>query len=100
MRVFLCHLTAKYRHFMLYLSLKLNFRFQSNFAKAVYVVKSRINPLLSHHGRGSKLLLLLISLRVLSGRQKATFQGKNGKTCLLLVELNILDEKCLSLGAL
>ena len=36
--------------------------------KAVCDVKSRIDPCLSHHGRGSKLLLVLITLRVLPGR--------------------------------
>ena len=36
--------------------------------KAVCDVTSRIDPWLSHHGRGSKLLLVLITLRVLPGR--------------------------------
>ena len=66
--------------------------------------------------------LVLITLRVLSGRQKAKFRGNNAKTCLLLVqprsqgfsspmkspgnevafggEINIVDEKYLNLCAL
>ena len=41
--------------------------------KVVCDVKSRIDPCLSHHGRGSKLLLVLPSLRGLHGTEKAKF---------------------------
>ena len=57
--------------------------------------------MVSHHGRASKLLLFLITLRVLPGIQKAKFRGKNGKTFFAFGgEINIVDEKYLSLGAL
>ena len=58
--------------------------------KPVCDLKSRIDPYLSHHGRESKLLLVLITLRVLPGRLKAKFLGKNGKTGLLLTGKLIL----------
>ena len=49
----------------------------------------------------NSVLLLLITLHVLPGRQKVNIQGKNGKRCLFFGgELNILDEKCLRLGTL
>ena len=41
--------------------------------KAVCDVKSRIDPWLSHHGRGSKLLLVLPSLCGLHSTEKAKF---------------------------
>ena len=41
--------------------------------KAVFDVKSRKDPCLSHHGGGSKSTLVLITLRVLPGRKKAKF---------------------------
>ena len=39
--------------------------------KAVFDVKSRKDPCLSHHGRGSKSTLVLITLRVLPGRKRS-----------------------------
>lgn len=42
--------------------------------KALCDVKSRINPCFSHHGRGSKLLLVLITFRVFPGRTLKIFE--------------------------
>ena len=41
--------------------------------EAICDVKSGIDPCLSDHGRGSKLLLVLITLRYFSGRKKNMF---------------------------
>ena len=60
---------------------------------------SKINnrPCLSHHGRRSKLLLVLPSLRGLHGMcRKSEILGNNGDIMFALDgEMNVRNEKCL-----